>query len=129
MIDPNLKPFIIGAPAKGVALRPYPPGSRVIGCELCFAPTLFAPSSLTRPEAATALFVCMGCAFKQASEGGEPLEIAPITDEQKRELAACGLDLADVEAAIDQLRGAARCPQCRQESPHHKIDCGLRGRG
>jgi hypothetical protein len=67
------------------------PGTRIIACELCGSPTRFAPSSLNRPEAAGATFVCMACAEGKATD---ETEIAGPTDEQLREMRlACASEL------------------------------------
>ena len=60
-------------------------GTRILECERCSGPTFFAPSSLNRPEAKAAVFICMRCADKLAAES-KTFEVATITDEQLQEL-------------------------------------------
>lgn len=78
-------PLIIGAPANGRTTHPIP-GSRAVPCRECKRPTFFAPSSFARPEAATALFVCLDCVLAVAGDG--PHTIGAFTPEQLAELRA-----------------------------------------
>ncbi len=78
--------FIIGAPAEGRQGNGIE-GTRTLDCELCKGPTLFAPSSLERPEAQTARFICWPCSRNKLSPN---TQIADITPEQIRELIKAG---------------------------------------
>jgi len=102
-------PLIVGG---SLATRSPPQGSRVIGCELCSAPTLFTPASFERAEA-DAMFVCIGCAFRL----GTPAEIEALLAAEKRELEACGMDPAEAEASTEQLRRALRAPPYEIDAP------------
>lgn len=82
--------YIIGAPAEGRAHNGIP-GTRVVACELCQQPTLFAPSSLNRPEAAIAKFICMPCAAELDRAAGGIAEIGELTEPQLAELRKAGV--------------------------------------
>jgi hypothetical protein len=75
---------IIGAPVDGRTASEIP-GTRALACEHCAGPTWFAPSSLERPEAASAIFICWPCAVKLA-EQETGFEVGPLTEAQHAEL-------------------------------------------
>jgi len=80
------KAYIMGAPTFGrEAQEAGVEGTRIIKCELCEQPAFFAPSSLNRPEAAYATFVCLACGLKGFEAAGIT-EIAALTDAQLQEL-------------------------------------------
>lgn len=79
---------MIGAPALGRTSNGIP-GTRVIACERCEQPTLFAPSSLAHEGAAAARFICIDCACALTIEAGEaPVVLAPSDAQRKEFLAA-----------------------------------------
>jgi hypothetical protein len=86
---PDHRNAIIGARANG-RIASAIPGTRTIACEKCAAPTLFAPSSLARPEAAGAMFVCLTCAAELVKESPK-YEVGAITEAQLAELRKAGV--------------------------------------
>lgn len=67
-------------------------GTRTLACEKCGTPTLFAPSSLARPEAAGAMFICLPCAAKLVDEEGHPkFQVGALTEAQRAELRKAGV--------------------------------------
>jgi len=88
--DPDQPLFIIGAPFEPGADYSAIPGTRTLFCEHCKGATVFAPSSLSHPEAGSATFICMSCASKLEgpSEIGEftPLQMGEIRQAMAREL-------------------------------------------
>ena len=87
---PDHRNAIIGARANG-RIASAIPGTRTIACEKCAAPTLFAPSSLARPEAAGARFICLPCAAKLVEEENPKFELGAITEAQLAELRKAGV--------------------------------------
>lgn len=96
---------IIGAPDRGQGLEGYAKGTRSITCEDCGGATYFAPSSLNRPEASSARFICTDCAKRRQAEATDPPEIGPLTDEQRREFVERGIDPDLIQRLLDE-RGA-----------------------
>lgn len=94
---------IMGAPDKGQGEHQYAKGTRRLACEDCKGPTFFAPSSLNRPEASGARFICLDCAkrLSREYEGAEPLDIGPLTEAQRRELVAQGIDADAAQHFLD----------------------------
>jgi len=93
--------FIIGARAANYKAEDIP-GTRTLDCELCGEPTLFAPSSLNRPEAKRAEFICADCASKL----GGPSEVAPPTREQMGEVADALRKALDESGAVSSAERA-----------------------
>jgi len=84
---------IIGARADTYAYAPGKiPGTRTLACEKCGEPTLFAPSSLARPEASGAMFICLPCAANLVEKEGYPkFEVARMNEAQLAELRKAGV--------------------------------------
>jgi len=76
--------YIVGALAEDTKDQ-FIRGTRTLQCEMCNRPTLFCPSSLNRPEAAGATFICMRCAGVVA-ETVDSFRVGMFTDEQMQEL-------------------------------------------
>jgi len=89
--EPNHRNAIIGARAdwRGATRMPIA-GTRTLACEKCGTPTLFAPSSLARPEAAGAMFVCLPCAGKLVEENPK-FQMGAVTEAQLAELRKAGV--------------------------------------
>lgn len=90
MTAPDTRNAIMGARADG-RVGSAINGTRTLACEKCEEPTLFAPSSLARPEAATAMFICLTCAAELVAEGHIKFELGPITEAQLAELRKAGV--------------------------------------
>lgn len=136
--------FIVGGPVRG---QPPVEGTRLIDCELCKQPARFAPSSLNRPEAGTAKFICLGCALKMPElEIGEPTpeQIRELHDALLVELAPVAVHILAAGAALCGLPGLpcdwpkgnywvsyledvapATCEQCREKWKRSKSSAGL----
>jgi len=94
---------IIGVPDKGQDASGYAKGTRSITCEDCGGATYFAPSSLNRPEAKDARFICIDCAKKMHASATKPIETGPLTDEQRREFTDRGLDPDTIQLILDEF--------------------------
>ena len=90
--------YIVGSRYQG---GPLPvAGARVLDCERCSKPTIFSPSSLTRPEAAVGTFICWPCSECMQQQGGGAMFNLALTDAQRVEIRAAGIDPAEAQAAL-----------------------------